>query len=82
MLLKDVRFYLVMSMIYCIVNGGNDMTNSQQEPSPQSIKMISIVIKYPGILVHLLYQTLVLVILPRRNMPDDLLNSEWSQVML
>ena len=71
-----------MSMIYCIVNGGNDMTNSQQEPSPQSIKMISIVKKYPGILVHLLYQTLTLVILPRRNMPDELLDSEWSQVTL
>lgn len=81
MLLKDVRFYLVMSMEYCIVTGGNDMTNSQQEPSSQSIKMISIVMKYPGILVQLLYQTPILVILPRRNMTDDLLDSEWSQVI-
>lgn len=57
------------------------MTNSQQEPSSQSIKMISIVMKYPGILVQLLYQTPILVILPRRNMTDDLLDSEWSQVI-
>lgn len=64
------------------MNGGNDMTSLQQESSSQSIKMISIVMKYLGILVYLLYQTLILVILPRRNMPDDLLDSEWSQVML